>query len=120
VNEDTVEARVLVNNILPVSNALYEFKEGLAFGRGSKFFRRQSDGSPDWGLGTTDRLNEGLNTLRNLCPGDVKVSSKWNSEDLLSIDWNNYLEDPYLVNHAQPLEQISIMACILIAVTYGS
>jgi hypothetical protein len=106
VNEDTVEALVTVNNLLPVSNALYQLKKGLAFGRGSRFFRRQSDGSPDWGLGTTEWLNDGLSTLRNLCPGDVKVASKWNNEDLLRIDWSNYLDVPYLVNRARPLEQV--------------
>lgn len=92
--------------MLRVSNALYEFKKGLAFGKGSKIFRLQSDGYPDWGLGISGRLIEGMGTLQNSCLGDVKVSSKWNSKDLLgTTDWINYLDDPYLVNCARPLEQ---------------
>ncbi|TVY89833.1 hypothetical protein LAWI1_G006186 [Lachnellula willkommii] len=105
VNEDTVTALVTVNNILPVSNALYETKKGLHYGPGSKIFRMQSDGSPDWGLGVDGAMNDQLYTLRNLCPGDLKTYSKWTADGLLDADWSKYLEDPVLTNKARPLEQ---------------
>jgi len=76
VNEDTVTALVTVNNLLPVSNALYEAKKGLHYGPGLKFFIQQSYGSPDWGLGVDGALNDGLDTLRNFCPGDLKTYSQ--------------------------------------------
>jgi len=105
VNEDTVTALVTVNNLLPVSNALYETEKGLHYGPGSKFFRQQSDGSPDWGLGVDGAMNDGLYTLRNFCPGDLKTYSKWNADGVLNSDWSNYLDDPTLTNQARPLEQ---------------
>ena len=105
VNEDTVTALVTVNNLLPVSNALYETEKGLHYGPGSKFFRQQSDGSPDWGLGVDRAMNDGSYTLRNFCPGDLKTYSKWNADGVLDSDWSNYLDDPTLTNQARPLEQ---------------
>ena len=104
-NEDTVTALVTVNNLLPVGNALHAFYKGLHYAPGSKFFRQQSDGSPDWGLGSADFPNDGLYSLRNFCPGDVKMASKWKSEDLLHKDWSNYLDVQDLLNKARPLEQ---------------
>jgi len=106
VNEDTVTALVTVNNILPVNNALYDAKTGLHYGPGSKFFKRQSDGSPDWGLGFDGVKNDDINTLRNFCPGDLKTYSKWNAGGLLDENWIRYQDDPALLNRARPLEQV--------------
>jgi len=102
--EDTIEALVTVNNLLPVSNALHETSKGY-YGKGSKFFSKQSDGSPDWGLGDGATKNDGLTTFRNFCPGDIKASSKWNARGLFEVDWSNYLDSPQLTNQARPLEQ---------------
>ncbi|KAH7418727.1 hypothetical protein BKA64DRAFT_207146 [Cadophora sp. MPI-SDFR-AT-0126] len=102
--EDSIEALVAVNNFLPVSNALHKTSKGY-YGKGSKFFSQQSDGSPDWGVGDGRTKNDGLATFRNFCPGDIKSSSKWDSDGLLEIDWSNYLDSPQLINKARPLEQ---------------
>jgi hypothetical protein len=105
-NEDTVTALFIVNNMLPVNNALYEIDKGFQYGPGSKFFRFQEDGSPDWGLGRKDCLNEGLSTLRNFCPGDFKLSAKWTADGLLGATWKTYSRIPYLRDKAKPLEQV--------------
>ncbi|CZT44890.1 uncharacterized protein RSE6_05142 [Rhynchosporium secalis] len=82
--EDTIEALATVNNFMPVSNALHATSKGY-YGKGSKFFRQQSDGSPDWGLGDGASKNDGLTTFRNFCSGNIKSSSKWNSDDLWEL-----------------------------------
>ncbi|XMA12842.1 hypothetical protein WAI453_005633 [Rhynchosporium graminicola] len=83
--EDTIEALATVNNFMPVSNALHATSKGY-YGKGSKFFRQQSDGSSDWGLGDGASKNDGLTTFRNFCSGNIKSSSKWNSDDLWPLE----------------------------------
>ncbi len=52
---DAIEALVNVHNRLPESNALHHTSQDYS-GQGSKFFSKQSDGSPDWGLRECHRL----------------------------------------------------------------
>ncbi|KAH8797683.1 hypothetical protein F5884DRAFT_253662 [Xylogone sp. PMI_703] len=103
--EDTVTPSALFTTFFAVNNCLAETNPGWHIGPGSKFFRRQSDGNPDWGLGHSDYRNEGLDTYQNFLPIDLKISSKWSSDGLLEIDWDNYLDDPDLRNKALPFEQ---------------
>lgn len=73
VNEDSVTVFLTLNCMLPVNIALSEVDDKLHVGTGSKFARRDGAGSPDWGSGRADQL---ITRRDNLCPGDVKCSSK--------------------------------------------
>jgi hypothetical protein len=114
-NEDSVTAFLTVNCMLPVNIALSEVDNELHVGTGSKFARRDGAGSPDWGSGRASQL---ITQRDNLCPGDVKCSSKWASDGLLNANWNNYEANPQLENLARPLEQIQHY-CIRFGTRYG-
>jgi len=115
VNEDSVEAFLTTNCMLPIGSALYEVDKTLCMGAASKFARPDGTGLPDWGCGHTSREPS---SRHNFCPGDIKGSSKWNSNLLYDVDWENYQNEPDWINIARPLEQVQHY-CTYLGTRYG-